>query len=113
MKRVNELVKRELSSLIRQHLAVDDYGVISVTEVAVSKDLKSASVYISTIGVNQKPLEILESLEKIRPALQYELSRRVIMKYTPHLAFKSDQGLERGQHILDLLESLEKDKSLE
>ncbi|MBI4027221.1 MAG: 30S ribosome-binding factor RbfA [Verrucomicrobia bacterium] len=108
MKRVNEQVKRELSKLIRQHLPVEDHGLISVTEVDVSKDLKTANVYVSTVGVAQQTAGLLASLERIRAGLQRELSRNVVMKYTPHLLFKEDRGIERGQHVVEILNALEK-----
>ena len=111
MQRVNELVKRELSSLIRQLLPVENYGLISVTEVSVSKDLKIAHVYVSTVGVgagSQQIERVLASLERVRGNLQHELSRKVIIKYTPHLMFKWDDGIERGQHIVEVLETLDK-----
>jgi len=108
MKRINELVRRELSNLIRQHLPVEKHGLISVTEVDVAKDLKVAHVYISTVGVGTQKIEsVLAALERARPGLQHELSRKVILKYTPHLTFKWDEGLERGQHILEVLETLD------
>jgi ribosome-binding factor A len=109
MKRVNELVRRELSDLIRQHLPVNDYGVVSVTDVRVSKDLKAATVFISTIGqpVGATVPGTIEALEKIRAPLQHELSRRVVMKYTPQLLFKVDASIERGQNVVRILEELE------
>jgi ribosome-binding factor A len=107
MKRVNELVRQELSELIRKLLPVEEHGLISVTEVVVSKDLKSANVYVSTIGTSHSMEGTIASLVKIRKELQHELSRKVILKYTPQLIFKEDQGIERSQHIVDLLDSLD------
>jgi ribosome-binding factor A len=109
MKRVNELVLRELSNLIRENLRVEDYGMITVTEVQVSKDLKSATVYVSFVGTPQQEQGMLGSLEKIRPMLQHQLSRKVVLKYTPQLNFKHDHGLERGQHVVELLDSLDEE----
>ena len=109
MKRVNTLVKRELSQLVREHLPVENYGLISITEVEVAKDLKNASVYVSVIGIEpqQQKDAVLAMLERLRSLLQHELSRKVILKYTPHLLFKWDEGIERGQHVVEILEDLE------
>jgi len=107
MKRVNEQVKRELSQLIRERLPVEDYGVISVTEVDVSKDLRNANVYISIVGIAGQEDAAVKHLDKIRSGLQRDLSRKVIMKYTPHLVFRHDRGLEHGLHITQLLDSLD------
>ena len=114
MKRVNEQVRRVLSDLIRKRLPVEDHGLVSVTEVEVAKDLKTANVYISTVGVSMPAGQgIIETLEKIRPDLQRELSRSVVLKYTPRLCFKEDNSLEHGQHVVDLLDTLDQDKRLE
>jgi ribosome-binding factor A len=110
MKRVNELVRQELSKLVQKHLPVEEYGLVSVTEVDVAKDLKTANIYISTVGTGPSHKNALEALAEIRKDLQYELSRKVILKYTPLLVFKEDHGLERGQHILEILDSLDTEK---
>jgi len=109
MKRVNALVKRELSQLIRKRLPVENHGLISVTDVDVSKDLKIAHVYISAVRVGHQQIEtVIASLERVRGGLQRELSHRVILKYTPHLVFKCDHGIERAQHVLEILDDLER-----
>lgn len=106
MKRVNEQVRCELSALIRKHLPVETYGLISVTEAEVSKDLKNATVFISSIGGAKTTNTVVAALDHIRSDLQRDLARKIIMKYTPHLTFKLDGGLVRGQHVVDLLDEL-------
>lgn len=108
---MNEQVMRELSQLIRAHLPVEDYGVVTVTSVDISKDLKTGTVFISSVGAHPLANHVLDALQKIRGTLQHELSRKIVMKYTPQLVFKADHGLERGQHILDLLAELDQEAS--
>ena len=110
MKRVNEQVKRELSNLIREQLPVEKHGLISVTDVDVSKDLKAANVYISTVGTTPQMKNVIQALEKARHSLQHDLSKKIVMKYTPHLLFRMDQGIERGQHLVELLDTLDEKK---
>ena len=111
IKRVNEQVKRELSNLILQHLPVESYVLISVTEVEVARDLKTANVYISTVGATgHQAEEAILALKKIRAGLQHDLSRKITMKYTPQLLFKQDRGIERGQQMVKLLDALEKEQ---
>lgn len=107
MKRINELVKCELSGLIRKHLPVEKHGLITVTEVDVAKDLKTANVYISSVGLTTGGEDVIHCLNQIRGRLQHELARKVVMKYTPHILFRHDHGLERGQHLVELLDSLD------
>src|SRR5213593_232395 len=83
--RVNELVKRELSATITREI---NFGgaLVSVNAVDVTPDLKNAHVFVSTLGAaNGK--SVIDKLEAHRVALQAELSKHVVLKYTPHLIF--------------------------
>jgi ribosome-binding factor A len=51
---------------------------------------------------------VLDKLEANRPALQAELSRHVVLKYTPHLIFHLDDSIERGARVLEILQDIEK-----
>lgn len=101
--RVNELIKRELGSLIERELTFTQ--LVTVQEVDITPDLKQAFVYISVLGDN--PEEVLAKLHDKRKEFQHLLSRRVILKYTPHLFFKFDNTVERGSRVIDILQSLD------
>jgi ribosome-binding factor A len=104
--RVNELVKRELSAIIAREI---NFGavLVSVNAVDVTPDLKSAHVFVSSLGQGSGP-SVIDKLETYRPMLQAELSRHVILKYTPHLIFHLDDSIERGARVLEILQNLEK-----
>lgn len=113
MKRVNELMLRELSAAVRRLLPVDRCGVVSFTDVEVSKDLKTAVVWFSMVGARASAPALEEkeartALEEVRAELQQAVARRVAIKYTPHLTFRHDTGMERGQHVVKILEELER-----
>lgn len=105
MLRVNELVKRELSSIIARDLAFTD-TLVTVNEVDVTPNLKSAHVFISVLGPARRG-GVIEQLEAHRIALQTELSRRVVLKYTPHLSFHLDDSVERGSRIIEILQEID------
>lgn len=106
MLRVCELLKRELGTIIGREMKFEA-PLVSVRAVDVTPDLKQAHVAISAIGTKwQKEQAILKLTEK-RQHLQHELSRRVILKYTPHLHFDLDESIERGTRVLSLLEEIE------
>ena len=50
---------------------------------------------------------MLAKLHEHRKDLQYKLSRRVILKFTPHLHFKLDLAQERGSRVIDILSNLD------
>jgi ribosome-binding factor A len=104
--RVNELVKRELSAIIARELNFEDL-LVSINDVDVTPDLKSAHVFVSILGP-AKGASVIDKLEAHRPALQAELSRHVVLKYTPHLIFHLDDSIERGSRVLEILQEIEK-----
>ena len=103
--RVNEVVKRELSGIITREFTFQD-ALVSINHVHVTPDLKNAHVYVSVLG-GTDGTGVIEQLEAHRPALQAELARRVVLKYTPHLIFHLDESIKRGARVIEILQELE------
>lgn len=103
--RVNELLKRELGDLLRREITFTA-KLVTIQQVDVTPDLKHAHVFISIIGSEAERYKSMSQLHDARPQLQHELSRRVVLKYTPHLHFKLDEAAERGDRVLNLLNEL-------
>lgn len=106
LKRVNELLKREISSLFQKDFTFDG-ALVTVNEVTITQDLKQAQVYLGVLGSEAHKREILEKLQARRPLIQERLSKRVILKHTPQLQFKVDDSVERGVRILSLIDGLD------
>jgi ribosome-binding factor A len=104
--RLNELVKRELSAIIARQINFEDV-LVSINAVDVTPDLKNAHVFVSILGA-ANGASVIDKLEAHRPVLQAELSRHVVLKYTPHLIFHIDDSIERGARVLEILQDLEK-----
>ena len=104
--RVNELVKRELSGIIAREINFEG-ALVSINAVDVSNDLKNAHVFVSTLGAANGG-SVIDKLEAHRTALQAELSRRVVLKYTPHLIFHHDESIKRGARVIEILDDIDK-----
>ena len=104
--RVNELVKRELSGIIAREINFEG-ALVSINAVDVAPDLKSAQVFVSTLGVDNGK-GVIDKLEAHRAALQAALSRHVVLKYTPHLIFHLDESIKRGARVLEIMDDLSK-----
>ena len=102
---MNEVVKRELSGIIAREMTFED-ALVSINEVDVAADLKSAHVFVSVLGT-ATGASVIERLEERRPDLQTALARRVVLKYTPHLIFHLDQSIERGTRVIQILQEME------
>lgn len=106
MDRVNEEFKRELGKIIDQDLKNPNItGLISVTKVKTSADLKNARVYISILGGKSKK-NTLEGLKNATGFIRTELAKRVNLRYTPELIFELDETMEYGAKIDSIIKEL-------
>ncbi len=105
--RVGELLRREIGEIIRQTYPIDQYGLISVVDIAMGSDLKSARVYIGVVGEKSQKAAAIRRLQKDRIAIQQGVASRVILKHLPQLRFVLDASMERGDRVLKIIEELE------
>ena len=106
LERVNELMRRELGELINREISFQA-ALVTVQQVDITPDLKNAHVFISVLGTEEQRNEALARLHASRKNLQHLLSKRVVLKFTPHLHFKLDDSIERGTRIINLLEQID------
>lgn len=106
LERVNEAMKRGLAGILARENPCEGV-LLTIQQVDVTPDLRSAMVYIGVIGGRVVHAEVLESLEKRRPELQALLAKEVILKYTPHLRFRIDDSVERGVRVNRILDELD------
>ena len=105
--RTNDDIQRVLSSLLRQ---VKDprvqQGMISVTRVETTGDLRYAKVWLSVLGELDER-EFRRGLKSCGPWLRRELGAALSLRYTPELVFELDHSIEYGAHISKLIEELD------
>jgi len=106
--RVRELLKRELNEIFRQEFPVD-LGMISVSEVGVSNDLHTATVFVSSIGDEKAQQKAFRSVRKAAGKIQRAIGQVVVLRYTPRLKFVMDEARNRGDRVLQILDELERD----
>ena len=106
LERVNELIRRELGEIISREFRFES-KLVTIQQVDITPDLKHAPIFISFIGNEEERRNDMAALHAKRSALQQALSKRVILKYTPHLHFKVDEAMERGSRVLNIMGELE------
>ena len=106
LERVNELLKRELGDLLTREVSFEG-GLVTVQQVDITPDLKHAHVFVSVIGSEPQAKAAMAKLHSSRTTLQHLLSKRVVLKYTPHLHFKLDDSIERGSRVISILEEID------
>jgi ribosome-binding factor A len=103
--RVNELLKRELSSIITREITFEGV-LVTLNQVDVTPDLKHAHAYVSVLG-KEGQAAAMAKLEENRVILQTALAKSVTLKYTPHLIFHLDDSIERGARVFEILQQIE------
>jgi ribosome-binding factor A len=108
-KRVSSLIKEELSRLLVGEFQNMFSGIITITQIEMSADLKTAYVYLSFFGQKKKE-EILETLEKKKGYLRKSIASKVKLKYNPKLIFSIDRTPEYEEKIEKLLKIVKKNE---
>ena len=103
--RVNELLRAELSELILREVKDPRVaeGLVTITEIRVSPDLRHATVFVSHLGSDEEREHALEGLQRAAPFLHRELMHRLRMRAVPQLVFRFDPSIERGARLSDLI----------
>lgn len=104
--RIDEEYRKELSQIISYELKNPNVtGLISVTKVKVTTDLKYAKIYVSIL--NSKNIkETMDGLKKSSGFIRTELARRVNLRNTPELIFEIDDSMEYGAKIDSILKEI-------
>ena len=101
--RINEEIRKELSALLR---TVKDprvsEGMLTITRVDTTNDLRYARVYISALNC-QDEKGLMKGLKSAAGYLRHQLGQAIDLRYTPELQFFMDDSIAHGAHILDLL----------
>ena len=99
--RIAQQIQQKLSELIRRELRDPRLGMVTLTEVRVSKDLSYAKVFFSVLGA--QPQQAQEILEAAAPMLRGPLGRALGIRHSPELRFVQDELIESGARLSALI----------
>src|SRR5215475_5731267 len=105
MRRVNEAVRAVVADAVGE-LKDPRIGLVTVTGVDVTSDLREATVYVSVLGGARKRRETLAGLESAHGVLQARINDELHLRRTPMLAFSYDESVERGVEMSKLIDDL-------
>lgn len=104
--RVGDLIRQELSELLLRAVKDPRVGMVTITGVTVSPDLRAARIYVVSRASDGVEDQTLEGLRAAKGFLRGELGRRLRLRNIPNLAFVRDQSLDRAMRISSLLREL-------
>jgi ribosome-binding factor A len=105
-RRLDELLREEISEVIRREVDDPRIGFVTITDVEVSPDLRHAGVWVSVIGSTEEKKQTLRALSRAMPFVRQRLGR-LRLKRIPELHLKDDQTATRGTRVLQILDELE------
>ena len=108
MRRVADLIKREVAFLMKASMNDPRLVGIMITTVDVSPDLSNAKIYF-TLTDPSMAKEASAALEKARGFVRHSLAGRTEMRYTPQLYFVYDDSISYAGDLLNLIDSVQPD----
>ena len=102
--RVAKLIKEELATLIQEKFPLKQYGLVTLTNVDVSPDLKNSTIYFTSLNNKKSNSELTVELNQNVGHFRYEVSKILTSKTVPSLCFKYDQSMERVQRLNTIFE---------
>jgi len=103
--RVADFLRRELAQLIQFEVRDPRVGLVSVTDVDVSRDLSHAKVYVTVVDNDtaDEAKEVIDVLNKAQGFLRSAIAKDSNMRTVPRLRFIFDASIGRGQHLSALI----------
>jgi len=105
MRRVNEAVRAVVAETVSQ-LKDPRIGLVTVTSVRITPDLREGTVYVSVLGGEKKRRATLAGLESAHGVVQGRVARELGLKRTPLLTFEYDPSVEQGVRMTALIDEL-------
>jgi len=109
--RVNELIQRELSEILRKHYQSEAVA-LTITGVHIAPDLRDGRVFVAVTGEPDFATERMRWLKSKAHDIRFELGRRIVLKYMPQLTYVLDQSTAKGNQVLQLLDEIDKQSPL-
>jgi ribosome-binding factor A len=108
MERINELIKRQLSSILLKEADLGHENFVTITDVQTAADLSACTVLV-TITPDDAIPHMLSRLKSMAGFLQHELNGKVIIRKIPKIRFELDTAQKKADRIEELLEQIHKE----
>ena len=107
--KVAEEIKHQLAGILSRDLAELHLGLVTVTSVRISKDLKNAKVYVSFIGNKESTEVCLEKVNNRKKQIRMHLGANMHLRYVPELDFYFDDNMEYASRIDEIIKEIHKE----
>jgi ribosome-binding factor A len=103
--RINGVLRQEISQLLARELNDPRLsGIVSITQIETTSDLRHSKVYISVLGDDKQKETVLGGVNSAARFMRRELGVRLSLRYVPELKFMLDESMEQAEHILTVID---------
>lgn len=106
LKRINELLKREISTIFQKEFVFRNC-LVTVNAIEINQDLRDARVFLGIVGNEGAKEDALDLIRSKRALIQTRVSKRVVLRQTPHLEFRVDDSVERGVRVISIMDQID------
>ena len=105
-RRVARFIREELASLVQAVFPLGEYGIITLTQVDVSPDLRNATVFVTFLNESGGRESLLSGLNQRAGYFRHALSAMMTARRVPALRFSYDESVERARRLSDVIDSV-------
>ena len=110
IERLNHAFQEEISMILMTEIKDEDIKFVTITGVDTTSDLSYAKVYFTVLDETKKETT-LEALTGAASFIRSKLAERVEIRHTPELKFIYDTSIEYGNHIEEIIDSINKEEN--
>ena len=107
--KVASLIKEEIGVLLTREFNDNSYGLITVTDVHMTADLRVAKVYVSILGNPEVRDRTLKLLDERKPGIRHVVGSHIRLKFTPEIHFYLDDTMDRVVRIENLIKQIHRE----
>ncbi|HOV99459.1 MAG TPA: 30S ribosome-binding factor RbfA [Bacteroidota bacterium] len=104
--KVASFIKEELGMFFEKNFLMEEYGLMTVTEVRMSADLRYAKVFVSIYGDTARKKKSMLMLEAQKPSIRFALGKVLHLRFVPALTFVLDESVDRAMRIETLIKQI-------
>ncbi len=110
-RRVSILIKKKLGNILSKEIFDPGVGLISISDVILSADLRIAKIYFTIIGGKKDLLKQINIVKNLSKVMRRKLTREIVLRYSPELNFIYDDTPAEAQKIEYILEKIDREKN--
>ena len=111
--RMSDEIRSILGGIFISEFQIKDAGLLTISKVEVTSDLRLAKIFISLLGSKKSPEEIIDYLKHNRKIIRYHLGNKLNAKFVPDLRFYYDDTLKKAEKINTLLSEIRKNEKID